>query len=142
MSQGGHSEQLLFSALFYQSAPSCLKVMGGWWWWVAHVILVSALGPNPSFFLFWGTFIQLGGLLGQGPGLGLGPGLDNIVKLRSRSRSGEGQVRVRRVRRVRFGPELYPIFGLHPPTTHPPTTNFFLALKGPRHVKLTFEGLV
>ena len=45
---------------------------------VAHVILVSALGPNPSFFLFWGTFIQLGGLLGQGPGLGLGPGLDNI----------------------------------------------------------------
>ena len=44
---------------------------------VAHVILVSALGPNPSFFLFWGTFIQLGGLLGQGPGLGLGPGLDN-----------------------------------------------------------------
>ena len=51
----------------------------GWvgWWWVAHVILVSALGPNPSFFLFWGTFFQLGGLLGQGPGLGLGPGLDN-----------------------------------------------------------------
>ena len=44
---------------------------------MAHVILVSALGPNPSFFLFWGTFIQLGGLLGQGPGLGLGPGLDN-----------------------------------------------------------------
>ena len=41
------------------------------------VILVSALGPNPSFFLFWGTFIQLGGLLGQGPGLGLGPGLDS-----------------------------------------------------------------
>ena len=39
--------------------------------------LVSALGPNPSFFLSWGTFIQLGGLLGQGPGLGLGPGLDN-----------------------------------------------------------------
>ena len=46
---------------------------------VAHVILVSALGPNPSFFFFWGTFIQLGGLLGQGPGLGLGPGLDNYV---------------------------------------------------------------
>ena len=43
----------------------------------SHVILVSALGPNPSFFLFGGTFIQLGGLLGQGPGLGLGPGLDN-----------------------------------------------------------------
>ena len=45
--------------------------------WVAHVILVSAQGPNPSFFIFFGTFIQLGGLLGQGLGLGLGPGLDN-----------------------------------------------------------------
>ena len=45
--------------------------------------IVSALGPNPSFFLYWGTFIQLGGLLGQGPGLGLGlgPGLDNIDKI-------------------------------------------------------------
>ena len=44
---------------------------------VAHVILVSAQGPNPSFFFFWGTLIRLGGLLGQGLGLGLGPGLDN-----------------------------------------------------------------
>ena len=83
MSQGGHSEPLLQLALFYQSTPSCLKVIGwGGWvgggWWVAHVILVSALGPNPSFFLFLGTFIQLGGLLGQGLGLGLGPGLDNL----------------------------------------------------------------
>ena len=43
---------------------------------VAHVILVSAQGPNP-FFFFWGTFIQLWGLLGQGLGLELGPGLDN-----------------------------------------------------------------
>ena len=49
----------------------------GWGGWVAHVILVSALGPNPSFFLFLGTFNQLGGLLGKGLGLGLGPGLDN-----------------------------------------------------------------
>ena len=47
---------------------------------VAHVILVSALGPNPSFFFFGGTFIQLGGLFGQGLGLGLGPGLDNYPK--------------------------------------------------------------
>ena len=47
-------------------------------WWVAHVILVSAQGPNPSFFFFWGTFIQLRGLFGQGLGLGLGPGLDNM----------------------------------------------------------------
>ena len=27
-----------------------------WVGWVAHVILVSAQGPNPSFFLFWGDF--------------------------------------------------------------------------------------
>ena len=29
MSQEGHSEQLLFFALFYQSTPSCLKVGAG-----------------------------------------------------------------------------------------------------------------
>ena len=29
MSQGGYSEPLLLLALFYQSTPSCLKVMGG-----------------------------------------------------------------------------------------------------------------
>ena len=29
MSQGGHSEQLLFFALFYQSTPSWVKVVGG-----------------------------------------------------------------------------------------------------------------
>ena len=79
VSRGGHSEQLLFFALFYQSTPSCLKVGGGVGWvgWVAHVILVSAQGPNPSFFFFGGTFIRLGVLFGQGLGLGLGPGLDN-----------------------------------------------------------------
>ena len=44
-----------------------------------------------------------------------------LVELRSRSRSGPGQVRVRR---LRFGPEPYSIFGFHPPT--PPQT-FFLA---------------
>ena len=58
------------------------RVLQSWGWvvvgWVAHVIIVSAQGPNPSFFFFWGTFIRLGGLLGQGLGLGLGPGLDNI----------------------------------------------------------------
>ena len=47
---------------------------------MAHVILVSARGPNPSFFFFRGTFIQVGGPLGQGLGLGLGPGLDNIER--------------------------------------------------------------
>ena len=55
----------------------CRRPCGGVGW-VAHVILVSALGPNPSFFLFLGTFIQLGGLFGPGQGLGLGPGLDNF----------------------------------------------------------------
>ena len=29
MSQGGHFEPLLLLGLFYQSTPSCLKVMGG-----------------------------------------------------------------------------------------------------------------
>ena len=51
MGQGDHSETLLLLALFYQP-------------------LVQIL-----FFLFWGTFIQLGGLLG------LGLGLDNILSL-------------------------------------------------------------
>ena len=31
MDQGDHSEQLLFFALFYQSTPLCLKVIGGLW---------------------------------------------------------------------------------------------------------------
>ena len=31
VSQGDHSEPLLLLTLFYQSTPSCLKVMGGWW---------------------------------------------------------------------------------------------------------------
>ena len=48
-----------------------------------------------------------------------------FVKLRSRSRSGEGQVRVRRVRRVRFGPELYNIFGFHHHHHPPPSTQTF-----------------
>ena len=55
-----------------------------------------------------------------------------IVKLRSRSRSGEGQLRVRR---VIFGPELYPIFGFHPP---PPHHKLFFGFKGPQtcHIDL------
>ena len=49
---------------FYQSTPSWRKVMG--WneqsamWWVAHVILVSAQGPNPYFFFFGGLLVDLG----------------------------------------------------------------------------------
>ena len=64
-----------------------------------------------------------------------------FVKLRSRSRSGEGQVRVRKVRKVRFGPELYNIFGFHhhhhPPTTHPPHKLFF-GFKGPQTCHIDF----
>ena len=44
-------DTLRYLAFFYQSTPSCLKVVGGVGW-VAHVILESAQGPNPSFFLF------------------------------------------------------------------------------------------
>ena len=47
MSQGGHSKQLLFFALFYQSTPSCL-VVG----WVAHVIIVSAQSKELGFWVF------------------------------------------------------------------------------------------
>ena len=38
------------------------RVGAGWagWVMVAHVILVSALGPNPSFFLFGGLLFYLG----------------------------------------------------------------------------------
>ena len=42
---------------------------------VAHVILESAQGPNPSFFLFWGTFIQLGICWGRGLDWDLDQGL-------------------------------------------------------------------
>ena len=75
-----------------------------YWWggWVAHVILVSAQGPNPSFFLFWGTFIQLGGLLGQEPGLVLGPGLDNFfLKIYDTRTSGATSI-------ISFVPFLHP----------------------------------
>ena len=42
VSQGGHTEPLLVFALFYQSTPSCLKVIGWGGGVVAHVIIVSA----------------------------------------------------------------------------------------------------
>ena len=37
---------------------------------------VSPRSKSFFFFFFLGTFIRLGGLLGQGLGLGLGPGLE------------------------------------------------------------------
>ena len=65
-----NSSLYLHKVLTYQSTPSCSKVIGGMssqlcgegavgYVVVAHVILVSALVPNSSFFLFWGTFIRL-----------------------------------------------------------------------------------
>ena len=67
MSQGSHCEQLLLFALFYQSAPSCLKVGGGGGGGVGWPkILVSApvpleliltgfdwVGSGPWGFGFW-----------------------------------------------------------------------------------------
>ena len=52
MSQGGHSEPLLLTALFYQSTPSCLKVMG----WVGGVGCPCDFSVSPSpFGLDFGT---------------------------------------------------------------------------------------
>ena len=51
---------------------------------ISSWLKVSDFSVSPRskyfFFPFWGTFIQLGCLLGQGLGLGLGPGLDNSIK--------------------------------------------------------------
>ena len=57
VSQGGHSEQLLFFALFYQSTPSCLKV-GGWRGGGGGPCDFSVSPRSKSFF-----FLFLGGLL-------------------------------------------------------------------------------
>ena len=67
MSQGGHSEQLLFFALFYQSTPSCLKVIGGVGWVggvVAHVIIVSAPVQRIGFLVFFRLGLTLGSRFG------------------------------------------------------------------------------
>ena len=68
--RGDHPKTFLLKALFCQSTPSWLKVRGGWssrvcWceqsgMLVAHVIFVSAQGPNPSFFLFVQLLFNLG----------------------------------------------------------------------------------
>ena len=79
MSQGGHSEQLLFFALFYQSTPSCLKVMGGVGWGGGPCDFSVSPWSQSFFFPFLGDFYSTWGLLGQGLGLGLGPGLDKNV---------------------------------------------------------------
>ena len=53
MSQGGHSEPLLLLALFYQSTPSCLKVIG-WWWGGGGGPWDFSVSPSP-FGLDFGT---------------------------------------------------------------------------------------
>ena len=68
MGIGDHSETVLLLALFDQSTPSWIKVIGwcgGGGGVVAHVILVSALGPNPSFSFLGGLLFNLG-LVGTG----------------------------------------------------------------------------
>ena len=49
--------------------------VGGWVGWVAHVILVSAQGPNPSFFIFGGLLFDLGACLDKGLDSDLDQGL-------------------------------------------------------------------
>ena len=61
MSQGGHSEQVLFFALFYQSTPSYLKVVG--WGGGPCDYCVS---PSPKNWVF--GFFRLGLTLESGFG--------------------------------------------------------------------------
>ena len=69
MSQGGHSEQLLFVALFYQSTPSCLKVIG----WGGGGPCDFSVSPSPIGLDF--------GTLDFGLGLdNIGQGLGNQVE--------------------------------------------------------------
>ncbi len=76
MSQGGHSEQVLLLALFYQSTPSCLKVGGG--------VVGGGGGPcdycvspvQRIVFLGFLDFVRIWGPVGTGD-WGLGLTLDN-----------------------------------------------------------------
>ena len=78
MSQGGHSEQLLSFALFYQRTPSCLKVVGGGG--VVGGPCDYCVNPSPNNWAL-GIF-RLSQTFGTGlgdcwdRGLGLGLGLD------------------------------------------------------------------
>ena len=48
---------------------------------VAHVILVSALGPNPSFFFFGGLLFDLGACLDKGLDSDLDQGLTMMTAM-------------------------------------------------------------
>ena len=63
MSKGVHSEPLLFSALYYQSSPSCLKVRGGG---VVGGPCDYCVSPSPKNWVF--GFFRLGLSLGSGFG--------------------------------------------------------------------------
>ena len=72
---------------------------------------------------------------GQETGLGVTPPLLFVV-VKLRSRSGEGQMRVRKVKETKdldLSYTLFLVFTLHPP---PPET-FFLTFKGSRQVRWT-----
>ena len=80
----GHSEPLLLFALFYQSTPSCFKVVGWvvWGGWCGGPCDFSVSPRSKSlFFLFLGAFIRLGGLLDEGLDQDLDQGL--TIKLNS-----------------------------------------------------------
>ena len=61
----------------------------GWGGVVAHVILVSAQGPNPSFFFFWGTFHSTWGPVGTWD-KGLDPVSGGTPKISSYPGPGQG----------------------------------------------------
>ena len=57
MSQGGHSELLLLLALFCQSTPSCLKVIG---WVVGGGPKDFIVSPSPNWPFIMGIALVLG----------------------------------------------------------------------------------
>ena len=80
VSQGGHSEQLLFFALFYQSTPSCLKVMGGWGGVGGQCDFSVSPWSKSFFFSFFGELLfNLGTCWDRGPDLDLDQGLTIVV---------------------------------------------------------------
>ena len=66
VSQGGHSEPLLLLALFYQSTPSCLKVIGWVGWGGGGGPCDYCVSPSPKNWVF--GFFRLGLTLGSGFG--------------------------------------------------------------------------